>query len=83
VVREPLIPALWTCVVRSAAPRGELATALSELARTYESRAENWVRMLRIVLGPMLLLLVGTFLGLVMTGIGATFAFLIQSLTNQ
>lgn len=82
VAGEPMIPALWTCVVRSAAPRGELATALAELARTYESRAESWVRTLRIVLGPLLLLLVGTFLGLVITGIGATFGFLIQSLTN-
>lgn len=79
---EPLIPALWTCVVRAAAPRGELATALAELARSYESRAEHWVRMLRILLGPVLLLFVGTFLGLVIVGIGATFAYLIQSLTN-
>lgn len=82
-IKEPLIPALWTCVARSAAPRGELATALSELARTYESRAEHWVRMLRVLLGPLLLLGVGTFLGLVIIGIGATFVGLIQSLTNQ
>lgn len=81
--QEPMIPPLWTCVVRSSAPRGELASALSELAGTYESRAEHCVRMLRILLGPILLLLVGAFLGLVMTGIGATFAHLIQSLTNS
>lgn len=80
---EPLIPALWTCVVRAAAPRGELAAALTDLARTYESRAESWVRTVRILLGPLLLLVVGLFLGLVITGIGATFGYLIASLTNQ
>ena len=36
------IPALWTCVVSTAGPRGEMPAALEELARSYETRARQW-----------------------------------------
>jgi type II secretory pathway component PulF len=72
--READIPALWTCVVSATAPRGELPSALSELARSYETRADQWVRMLRILLGPILLLLVAGFLATIVLAVGAVFS---------
>jgi len=65
---EPDIPALWTCVVSVTAPRGELPAALEELARTYELRARQWAGTVRIIFGPLLLLVVGLMLGLVIVG---------------
>lgn len=58
------IPALWTCLVATTAVRGDLAAGLSELARTYEQRARQWVSTMRLILGPLLLVVVGGALAL-------------------
>jgi type II secretory pathway component PulF len=76
------IPALWTCVVSATAMRGDLPAALSELARTYEAQAQHWVRTMRVILGPLLLLLVGTLLALIFVGLAGALADLIASLTG-
>ncbi|MCH8224878.1 MAG: type II secretion system F family protein, partial [Chloroflexi bacterium] len=59
VADEPRIPALWSCVISVSGPRGELPSALAELARTYESRAQAWISTVRTVLSPVLLIIVG------------------------
>ncbi|MBU0618083.1 MAG: type II secretion system F family protein [Planctomycetes bacterium] len=76
------IPALWTCVVSATAARGELPAALEELARTYEQRAREWSGVVRVILGPVLLLAVGLFLGLVIVGLVLPLIHLIQGLTG-
>jgi len=85
VEHERAIPALWTCLVSVAGPRGSLPAALSELALSYESRAENWARSMRLILGPALLIAVGTLLGVVIVTFGLAFVRvlnLISSLTS-
>jgi type II secretory pathway component PulF len=57
------MPALWTCAVQVAGPRGDLPGALAELARTYELRAQQHVNVVRTVLGPMLFLLMAVSVG--------------------
>jgi type IV pilus assembly protein PilC len=76
------IPALWTCVVSVTAPRGELAAALEELARTYELRARQWAGTVRVILGPVLLLVVGLLLGTVIVGLLLPLVQLIEALTR-
>ncbi len=75
------VPALWTCVVSVTAARGELAAALEELARTYELRARQWAGTVRIILGPVLLLMVGLLLGTVIFGIFRPLIDVIKILT--
>ena len=75
------IPALWTCVVSATAARGGLPAALEELARTYELRARQWSGVVRVILGPVLLLAVGLFLGTVIVGLLLPVIHLIQGLT--
>jgi len=60
---EPLVPALWTCAVEVAAPRGDLAGTLAELARAYELRAQHCAATLRALMGPILFLVVACVLG--------------------
>lgn len=78
---ERSIPALWTCVVRSTAARGELPGALEELARAYEQRAVQWTNLLRIILGPLLLLLLAGTFGALFSIIFLTLAAVIQMLS--
>ena len=80
--QERDVPALWTCVVSTTAARGDLPAALSELARTCETRAEHWVRTMRIILGPILLLLVAGVLGFVIVGLGTAFTRMLQYMTG-
>lgn len=63
VAGERDMPALWTCAVQVAGPRGDLPGALAELARTYELRAQQHVNVVRTVLGPMLFLLMAVSVG--------------------
>ena len=60
---EQDVPALWTCAVLSAGPRGDLPAALAEIARTYELRAQHWVNTLRAFLGPLLFLVLAIGIG--------------------
>lgn len=75
------VPALWSCVVTTAGPRGELPAALAELARNYEARARQSASTVRVVLGPMLLLIVGATLGALVIGMLLPLVSLIRSLT--
>jgi type II secretory pathway component PulF len=75
------IPALWTCVVSATATRGELPAALEELARTYELRARQSSGVVRVVLGPVLLLTIGAFASLVIFGLALPMLRLIQAMT--
>ena len=75
-------PALWTTVVSVTAARGELPAALAELARMYEARARVWSGVVRVVLGPVLLVYVGLVLGLVILGVLFPIINLIQGLTS-
>jgi type IV pilus assembly protein PilC len=63
VTGERDVPALWTCAVEVAAPRGDLPGALAELARTYEVRAQQYVNAVRAVLGPVLFGLLAISIG--------------------
>jgi type IV pilus assembly protein PilC len=76
------IPALWTCAVSVAGPRGDLPGALAELARTYEARAEQWVLTLRHVLGPLLFLVIAFGIGGLVVSIVVAVARLMQSLMS-
>ncbi|MCG3128529.1 MAG: Type II secretion system protein F [Phycisphaerae bacterium] len=80
------IPALWTCAVLAAAPRGDLPGTLAELARTFESRAERCVDALRVVLGPLLFLVmagsVGSLIVSLMTFVSTYLRALITGLSR-
>ena len=76
------IPGLWTCVVSATASRGELPAALEELARMYELRAKQWNGIVRVMLGPVLLLGVGLILGTVIVGLLMPLINLLQGLTS-
>jgi type II secretory pathway component PulF len=77
---EADVPALWTCVVSATAPRGDLPAALAELARNYEMRAQQWTSAMRIILGPLLLLIVGAMLGGIVVGVIGACITVINSL---
>jgi type IV pilus assembly protein PilC len=76
------LPALWTCVVSTAAGRGELPAALEELARIYEERARQWVTTVHLLLGPVLVVCLGALLGSVIVTIFSMFASLLQGLSG-
>ena len=57
------MPRLWVCAVQVAGARGELPGALRELALAYEARAQQSTRALRLILGPILIILVGIIIG--------------------
>lgn len=69
VKAERDVPALWTCAVSIAAPRGDLPGALAELARAYELRADQWITTLRAVIAPLLFLIVAVTIGSIVVGI--------------
>ncbi len=69
VANETRIPALWTCVVNVSGPRGELSSALADLARIYETRAQQWISAVRALLAPLLLFVVGGTLAGIMIAI--------------
>lgn len=78
---EKYIPPLWVTVATASGPRGDLPSALRELAQAYEARAQHRARTVRILLGPILLIVVGAILGVVILGILLPMLQLIQSLT--
>lgn len=77
---ESAIPKLWICIVGAAATRGDLAGALADLARTYESRAEHWVQTMRVVVGPLLVVLVGGGIGLALLSLAGAMVGLMRHL---
>jgi type IV pilus assembly protein PilC len=79
---EADVPAVWRYVVETAEQRGGLAAALQELARTYELRAQQWISTLRIVLGPLLLLVLAVALGAVVVSIFSALAAFLNLLSS-
>jgi len=59
-----LIPPLFGFCVQVAAGRDALPVAVGQLARSYENRAVHTQAMLRVLLFPALIILVGAFLGI-------------------
>lgn len=78
----PDVPALWTCAIETAAPRGDLAPVLSELARTYEVRAQESVGLLRALLGSALFIFMALMIGGLITGLLSAVAQIIRLLTS-
>jgi type II secretory pathway component PulF len=76
------IPAVWTCVVANGVLRGNLPAALAELARMYERRAERWVTTVRLIVGPLLLVLIAVIMGFIFVGIVSAMTSVIRSLTQ-
>lgn len=74
------VPALWTCAVTVAAPRGDLPAALTELARAYELRAQHWVSTIRALLGPLLFLIVAAGVGGVVVSLLAGVNLLLRTI---
>lgn len=75
------IPSLWVGIVSVAGPRGDLPAALSELARLHEAQAHNTAGIVRILLGPLLLIMVGLMLSSVMFVLMAPIISLLRALT--
>lgn len=73
VANEPRIPALWSCIISVSGPRGELPSALAELARAYESRTQSWIAVVRTLLSPVLLIIVGGILAFIMVALMGAF----------
>ncbi len=80
---ERLLPALWVCAVEVAAPRGDLAAVLAEIARTYELRAQHAVATVRAVLGPILLIIVAVVLGATISNTFAIVGLQLISMINS
>ncbi len=82
VAGERDMPALWTCAVQVAAPRGDLPGALAELARTYELRAQQYVSAVRALLGPLLFLLMTITIGGLIASLLAVVSLFLKALMN-
>jgi type II secretory pathway component PulF len=76
------IPALWTCAVQVAGPRGDLPATLAELARTYELRAQQRATAVRLVLGPLLFLLVAAVVGGLIVGVLLVVSAVLNTLSS-
>jgi type IV pilus assembly protein PilC len=76
------IPALWTCAVQVAGPRGDLPATLAELARTYELRAQQRASAVRLVLGPLLFLLVAAVVGGLIVGVLLVISTVLNTLSG-
>ena len=79
---EHALPSLWIFVVSVASRRNELPGALEELARTYEVRAQQWISVLRVILGPVLLVLIGIVLGFLVISILSPLIQVIEALSS-
>lgn len=79
---EARIPALWVCVVNTAAQRGALAPALEELARNYELRAQQHAAAVRFVLGPLLVVAVASLLAVVIGSVLSMFMWVINAVSR-
>lgn len=75
------VPALWRTVTQVAGSRGDLPAALEELARVYELRAQSWLNVVRIVLGPILLILVGGAIAFILVAVALALTRQLQHLT--
>lgn len=82
VAGERDMPALWTCAVQVAAPRGDLPGALAELARTYELRAQQYVNAVRTLLGPLLFLLMAITIGGLIASLLAVVSLFLKTMMN-
>ncbi len=78
----PHIPALFGYCVQVSGMRGALPAALAKLAHAYESRARHVQTMLRILLMPITILLLGAIVGLGIAGMFLPLLSLIQSMTG-
>lgn len=78
---EPLIPRLWTQVVRTAGPRGDLPAALQELGSVYEQQALRAVGISQIIIGPMMFVVVGFAIALLVISILLPMLTLITNLS--
>jgi len=82
VESERDMPALWTCVVQVAGPRGDLPGALAELARTYELRAQQHVTAVRVLLGPLLFLIMAVSVGGLVVSLLSVVATFLRLMTS-
>lgn len=78
---EPEIPALFVGLVQATAARGDLPSALAELAMMYEQRARQRAAALRMILGPVMFIVTGALVGSVVIGILWLIVEMLRALT--
>jgi len=76
------IPGVWVGVVESAETRGNLATCLEDLARVFEQVARRRSDVLRMLVGPLLMMFVGFAIGGGMLVLFLPLLNLVQSLAG-
>jgi len=81
-MQSTAIPSLVTYTIQIAGARGELAEALADLARNYESLARHRMAMLRVFLGPIVILLVAIVMGITITALILPLISLVNALTG-
>ncbi|MEP0844314.1 MAG: type II secretion system F family protein [Phycisphaerae bacterium] len=77
-----IIPPLFAYCVKAAAERDDLPAALAQLARSYEDRAVHAQRLLRAVLLPLFVVLVGGFLMLAVVAMFLPLVHLVNSVSG-
>ncbi len=77
-----LIPPLFGFCVQVASSRQDLPVAMSQLARSYESRALHMHSMLRVLLFPVLVIAVGVFLFFMIAALFLPLVTLINSVSG-
>ena len=77
-----IIPPLFGFCVQVAVGRDALPTAISQLARSYENRAFHAQSMLRVLLFPLLVIVVGGFLAFAIVGMFLPLVTLINSVSS-
>ncbi|MCB9858079.1 MAG: type II secretion system F family protein [Phycisphaerales bacterium] len=77
-----VIPSLVTYTIQVSGARGELVEALADLARSYESIARHKMAMVRIFIGPMVILFVALIMGFAIVALLLPLISLINSLTG-
>lgn len=81
-IRTRMIPSLVTYTIQVAGARGQLVDALADLARTYDIVARHKMAIVRILIRPIVIFLVGAVIGIVVASLMLPMVSLINSLTG-
>ncbi|MHC4442203.1 MAG: type II secretion system F family protein [Planctomycetota bacterium] len=77
-----IIPPLFGYCVQVAVGREELPSAIGKLARSYENRAVHAQSMMQAILGPMLIIILGSIILFVIVGLFLPLVTLLNALTG-
>lgn len=82
-IRTQTIPSMVTYAIQIAGGRGELAETLGDLAHHYEAMARHKMTMVRILIGPLAIILIAVCIGIAAFALVLPIIQVIQSITGM